>query len=186
MDIQHELKDEERSIVAARLLDEQRERFDGVRKAAYTAAGVNPATWTRAVDGVRVRPDRMVAIVKSLWPQSRGEWSRVPERTTPRTNPAYRGPTWVADADEPWTPGLVALKDYVDESIAEANVRSDELEDRVIELERMLLNLVESEDDPPTLQIVADSAPDENHGPDVDAAEAKPPSRPVRRQQGPS
>lgn len=146
VDIQQELTDEEREIVAERLLAEQRERFDGVRKAAYTAAGVNPATWARVTSGQRVRPDRLVVIVKSLWPESRGDWGRIPATESSWTAPDYRGPTWVADADDPWVPGDVALKDYIDSSMAETDGRIEELEERVRELERMVLDVVDPEE----------------------------------------
>lgn len=136
--------------MAARLLVEQRERFDGVRKAAYLAAGVNPATWARATAGDRVRPDRLVMIVKSLWPESRGNWDLVPDPPTSNWRPSnYSGPTWVADVDEPWVRGQVQLKNYVDEVVIDVDERLtgqvEELEERVRELERMLLEVVDPE-----------------------------------------
>lgn len=177
MDIQNELSDQERALIAARLLVEQRERFDGVRKAAYTAAGVNPATWTRATTGERVRPDRMVMIVKSLWPASRGDWSQVPAPTGSRPHNSYDGPTWIADSEGPWTPDLVRLKDYIDE-------RTNDLEDRVRELEQMMLEAAD-----PDVEIVvrpfnAETGPDADHMGDVDAQEAKTQARPTRRRAG--
>lgn len=78
VDIQSELTDAGREAVAGRLLVEQRIRFKGSKKAAYTAAGVNSATWERAITKQRVRPDRLVQIVTSLWPESGGDWQLVP------------------------------------------------------------------------------------------------------------
>lgn len=148
VDIQQELTDEEREVVAERLLAEQRERFDGVRKAAYTAAGVNPATWARATSGARVRPDRLVLIVKSLWPESHGNWSQVPEsQRSAWREPDYSGPTWAADADDPWVSGQVALKAYVDESMSDVDSRFLELEQRVRDLERLVAEALDPDDE---------------------------------------
>lgn len=85
MDIQEELDDIERQVVARRLLAEQRMRFDGAKKAAYTAAGINAATWTRVTSGQRVRPNTLVQMVKRLWPESQGRWERVPDEDAPKT-----------------------------------------------------------------------------------------------------
>lgn len=79
MDIQQELTEVGREVVAGRLLVEQRIRFKGSKKAAYTAAGVNPATWERAISKKRVRPDKLVQIVTSLWPDSGGDWQSIPD-----------------------------------------------------------------------------------------------------------
>lgn len=78
MEIGAELTPEERQAVKERLLAEQRSRFGGQKKAAYTAAGVNAATWNNAIAGTRVRPDRLVRIVAALWPETGGDWTLVP------------------------------------------------------------------------------------------------------------
>lgn len=135
MDIQQELTEEEREIVAARLLDEQRDRFDGVRKAAYIAAGVNPATWTRAVGAQRVRPDRLVQIVKSLWPDSGGRWDAVPQSN----DYSWSGvPDYVQQG--PWT-------SEVENAMADVDGRFLAMEARVRDLEHLVAELIEDESD---------------------------------------
>lgn len=123
--------------MAHRLLEEQRERFDGVRKAAYTAAGVNPATWTRVVGGQRVRPDRLVKIVKSLWPESSGRWEAIPN---PRDGGSWSGvvPDYVAQGE--WT-------SEIENSMADVDGRFIALEARVRDLEYLLAEMTEDTDD---------------------------------------
>lgn len=62
-----------------RLIERERKRQFNTKKAAYNAAGVNEATWSRAEDGQGVRPDRLRLIVRLLWPESEGEWPVVLE-----------------------------------------------------------------------------------------------------------
>lgn len=102
VDIQNELSDAERAIIAARLQEELRTRFKGNKKAAYTEAGVNPLTWDRALRGDKVRRDRLVQIVTNLWPESRGDWDLVPAVGS------VRRPLFQSDAD-----ALAALSDWV-------------------------------------------------------------------------
>jgi hypothetical protein len=152
VDIQQELTDAEREQVAMRLLAEQRERFDGVRKAAYTAAKVNPATWARATAAMRVRPDRLVQIVKALWPESGGRWEMVPkvaDATSWSAVPSYvqRGP-WTGE---------------VENAMADVDGRFLSLESRVRELERQMVELMI---DPDEQQLPAG----EGGGADGDAA----------------
>lgn len=150
VDIQQELDEAERAEVADRLLAEQRERFDGVRKAAYTAAGVNPATWARATAGLRVRPDRLVQIVKAFWPESRGQWELVPpERTSHRGWPSV--PKRVEQG--PWT-------DEVENAMADVDARFIDIEQRVRDLEQQVAELQPEESDPPdTIALAADETP---------------------------
>lgn len=89
VDIQQELTEIGREVVAGRLLVEQRVRFKGSKKAAYTAAGVNPATWDRAITQQRVRPDKLVQIVTALWPESGGDWQAIP-RIAQVQKPAFQ------------------------------------------------------------------------------------------------
>ncbi|KAB2809224.1 hypothetical protein F9L07_19480 [Pimelobacter simplex] len=102
MDIQKELTEVGREVLADRLLVEQRIRFKGNKKAAYTAAGVNPATWERAITRLRVRPDKVVQIVTALWPDSEGDWQQVPQPDQ------VRRPVFQSDHD-----ALSALSDWV-------------------------------------------------------------------------
>lgn len=58
----------------------------GTKLAAYYAAGLNSATWDRLEAGKPMRPDRLIAAVKTLWPYTGGDWrlvSGVPADTGP-------------------------------------------------------------------------------------------------------
>lgn len=68
----------DRERLAARLTREERIRFSGVAKDAYIAAGVNSATWKRAVEAQTIKPHILVKIVLRLWPEAEGDWTRIP------------------------------------------------------------------------------------------------------------
>lgn len=72
------MSDEDRAALAARLTLEQDDRFLGVAIRAYTAAGVNAATWARAINGLSIKPHTQRAIVANLWPETRGDWTKIP------------------------------------------------------------------------------------------------------------
>lgn len=55
-------------------IKKRRPRLFGTKKGAYMAADVNSATWNSAEAGERLRPDRLAAIVKVLWPETEGDW----------------------------------------------------------------------------------------------------------------
>lgn len=54
-----------------------RERIYGTKLAAYTAADVNAATWSKAEAGDPIRGDLLRKIVRTLWPESQGDWTRI-------------------------------------------------------------------------------------------------------------
>lgn len=62
-----------------------RTEFDGIKKRAYTAADVNSGTWDRFEKGLELRSDRLVGIVKALWPETGGDWRRVPLSVGPNS-----------------------------------------------------------------------------------------------------
>jgi hypothetical protein len=70
---------EDREAFAARLNRAVRERFGGVAKSAYTAAGVNSATWSNAVNARPIKPHKQIEIVRNLWPETRGDWTQIPD-----------------------------------------------------------------------------------------------------------
>lgn len=74
------MNDDERATLAA-LVTSERVRQYGTRSGAYRAAGLNPTTWQRIEDGEPVRPDRLAAAVRTLWPESGGDWRRVSAST---------------------------------------------------------------------------------------------------------
>jgi hypothetical protein len=67
----------ERQEFAALLRRTEHARFGGIRKKAYEAARVNPATWDRAVKGLSIKPHSLRAIIANLWPESDGDWRHV-------------------------------------------------------------------------------------------------------------
>lgn len=69
-----ELNEQQRLALGAALIDVRTLRFKGSRKAAYTAAGVNPATWTRVESGEPIKEASLAKIVANLFPSTRGDW----------------------------------------------------------------------------------------------------------------
>jgi len=65
--------EEQRAQLAAKIISERLATF-GDKKAAYSAAKVNSATWDKAESEQRVRPDLLARIVRTLWPETRGDW----------------------------------------------------------------------------------------------------------------
>lgn len=51
--------------------------YRGNRRAAYTAAMVNSATWTNAENGEPMKERSVVAIVGLLWPETGGDWTLI-------------------------------------------------------------------------------------------------------------
>ena len=78
-----EMTDGERTALAEKVRQARLDQF-ATKKDAYTAAGLNAATWARIEDGLTVRDDRLVAALKLLWPGASGDWRRVlADDTTP-------------------------------------------------------------------------------------------------------
>lgn len=74
-----EMNETERAQLAVHLRAARTVRFKGNKKAAYTAAGVNAATWDRAEKGESIKEHTQIAIVSALWPTSGGDWTRIPD-----------------------------------------------------------------------------------------------------------
>lgn len=72
------MTDNDRRLLAARLLDEQRRRFGNRKNAAYTAAGVNSATWESAINARPMRDWKLHELVVNLWPETEGDWQQIP------------------------------------------------------------------------------------------------------------
>jgi len=70
------MNEAERTVLGAQIQRRREQAFE-TKRAAYAAAGVNPATWDRAEAGEPVRPDRLRRIVRLLWPESEGDWGRI-------------------------------------------------------------------------------------------------------------
>lgn len=68
---------EQRDHFAAAMQSIVRSRFDGSKRAAYTAAGVNSATWARVEAGESVKPHTLVKIVGALFPRTEGDWRKL-------------------------------------------------------------------------------------------------------------
>jgi transcriptional regulator with XRE-family HTH domain len=85
---------EDRERLAARLIREERVRFSGVAKDAYTAAGVNPATWKRVTEAQTIKPHKLIQIVARLWPETTGDWTQIPGLNPPAVD---RGHGYLAD-----------------------------------------------------------------------------------------
>lgn len=66
------MNDEERKLLGD-MVRIQRQMSFGTKSNAYREADVNAATWDRVEAGQKVREDRLVAVVKTLWPSSGGD-----------------------------------------------------------------------------------------------------------------
>lgn len=76
------MNDEDRAAVAARVRAERVRRF-GTKSGAYKAAQLNAATWDRIEAGQSVKPHKMAAAVRALWPSTGGDWTRIPDDDEP-------------------------------------------------------------------------------------------------------
>lgn len=69
-----DLSKSQRDDLAMRVKRVRIDRFRGNRRAAYTEAGVNALTWTKAEEGRPLAERSLVAIVSTLWPETGGDW----------------------------------------------------------------------------------------------------------------
>jgi hypothetical protein len=67
---------EERAVLGE-LIRQRRESVFGTKRAAYSKAEVNAATWDKAEAGESVRGDLLRKIVRALWPDTDGDWTRL-------------------------------------------------------------------------------------------------------------
>ena len=99
-----------RAALARRLTQERLSRFDGSRLAVYTAVGVNSATWARLEAGETVKEYTLARVVRALWPESEGDWTRLDLSTEDVTG----------DHALCWTVGWKAAMDWLVEHKGEA------------------------------------------------------------------
>jgi hypothetical protein len=69
-----ELNEVQRRALAAALIDVRTVKYGGSRKAAYTAAGVNPATWARVESGEPIKEASLTKIAANIFPSTKGNW----------------------------------------------------------------------------------------------------------------
>lgn len=72
-----EMSKAQRDDLAARVAEMRLTHYRGNRKAAYTDAGVNSATWARVEEGLPIKERSCVAIIATLWPETHGDWRRL-------------------------------------------------------------------------------------------------------------
>lgn len=72
-----EPNERERMDLAGRIRAVRLDRYEGNRRAAYNEAGVNAATWDSAESGARLAERSLVKIVKTLWPETGGDWTQL-------------------------------------------------------------------------------------------------------------
>src|SRR5690242_11649871 len=60
------------------LREQNSQRFNGNKKAAYTAVGVTQATWENAINARPMTDQKIRQIVIHLWPEAHGDWRRIP------------------------------------------------------------------------------------------------------------
>lgn len=117
-----DMTDEQRKFIGDRATDIRITRY-GTKMAAYQAAGVNSATWDRIEKGEPVREDRLIAVVKTLWPDTGGQWQKVPgiDSTDPRSYPVFGGsydePEYLKGIEQ-WVMELQGRVEAIEEHIA--------------------------------------------------------------------
>lgn len=72
-----ELTDAHRQSLADVFRVMRRGRFLDNKKDAYTAAGVNSATWERLERGLPVKPQTLSKVLARLIPETGGDWTRL-------------------------------------------------------------------------------------------------------------
>jgi len=70
--------DDRRRFADCVLREQNSRRFDGNKKAAYTAVGVTQATWENAINARPMTDQKIRQIVIHLWPEAHGDWRRIP------------------------------------------------------------------------------------------------------------
>lgn len=126
------MNESDRKAFAARLAEELLGEYGNNKKAAYTKAQVNAATFQRALDGLPLRSDRLAGVVRNLWPESDGDWRKIPERGVPAVKEVWSHSV----ANGPWSA-------EVDSAMADVDARFIDLESRVNDLEAKLAELIE-------------------------------------------
>lgn len=72
------MSEKERALLGS-LVERERSRRFGTKRAAYIKAEVNAATWDKVEAGGPVRGDRLRLIVRALWPETDGDWTQLRE-----------------------------------------------------------------------------------------------------------
>jgi hypothetical protein len=90
-----DISEEVRTQIGERIQRRRQAKY-GTKRAAYSDAGVNPTTWDRIEQGLPVREDRLRAAVKLLWPETEGDWRRIPAPSTQTEHDATDLPTRVS------------------------------------------------------------------------------------------
>lgn len=111
--------EEERRAIGGRVRMRRQEVF-GTKSEAYKAAGLNAATWDRIEKGEVVREDRLIAAVRTLWPNSGGDWTGINidrgDGVTPVFSGSYEDPGYLENIEK-WIFEIVtrveALEGYV-------------------------------------------------------------------------
>lgn len=62
----------------ARLLELEVIRAGSNKKAVYTKAEVNSATFENALAGQNIKARSLNAIARNLWPETEGDWRKIP------------------------------------------------------------------------------------------------------------
>lgn len=81
------ISDTQRAEIGARV-KARRPRVYDRKKDAYNAADVHPDTWNKVEDGLSVSDISMRKVVRTLWPETDGEWQKIPLEDAPALEPA--------------------------------------------------------------------------------------------------
>lgn len=126
-------------VTLGKMAERRRRQRYGTKRAAYSAAGLNAATWDRLEAGEVVREDRLLSAVEALWPEA----DRDPQKVLSPSE--FTGTTW--SVKEGSASAILADLNVVMRQVHLLTERVDELEDRL-------------SDHGPSLRRVADEDPD--------------------------
>lgn len=151
------MNEAQRQALAELLTATLRTKFEGNKKAAYTAIGINPATFDRALNALPIRDDRATRIMNSLWPEAQGNVDHVSLGPDPEADVVH-----ISTPRRPLTPREERRRDSIRFLGSEPETYRErivdwlqDLEERLDVLERAELNRLS---DPSTTPDVATAA----------------------------
>ncbi|KNX38059.1 hypothetical protein [Luteipulveratus halotolerans] len=156
----------DRERIAQRVKDQRTAKY-GTKSGAYQAAGLNAATWDRIESGQSVREDRLVAALKTLWPDSGGNWRKVPGALSIGEGPVFSGqysdPGYINNVEN-W---VSELQDRIEALEAEVygKAGSGRAEERLSDLRVAANEGGQTEQNRRARQAEADAAGEENQDP---------------------
>lgn len=122
-----EMTKQQREQIGRRVADQRLARY-GTKSDAYKAAGLNAATWDRIESGLSVRADRLAAALRLLWPETGGDWRRVPGNDvveSPVFGSSYDEPNYLQNIEQ-WVMELQGRIEAIEQGLAKKGGEGDD------------------------------------------------------------